>query len=283
MNASYRLAARPGLVAGGLLLALALAPGRSAAQSTPRSPQPSSRTLILDEPGAYALRRNIQVPTGDGIVITASGVTLDLAGHNVGTESPGTGRGILVEGAKGVAVRNGRVGGFNANVLLMNAENVRIEEVQVVGRGLPPSGGPAEMGIVLVNTRGSAIEGNQVSSVNLGLFVRGTGSTGNRIAKNTITGGGTAASNLLGICYNPAPGGAPADPGPRGDLVYNNHISRFGFAIAISSGSIASIFRENNLASFMGGFREPGALVMNGGTNVADGNVEVTIPSTDLP
>lgn len=92
------------------------------------------------------------------------------------------------------------------------------------------------------------IKNNNLSSVNLGIFVRGGASTGNRIFENVIVGGGNPANNLLGICYNPAPNAG--QDGPRGDNIYNNLIARFNFAVAISPGSIHNIFNENNFASF---------------------------------
>src|SRR5438105_15660938 len=68
--------------------------------------------MLIDKPGAYALDKDIAVAGGDAIMVTASGVTLDLAGHNVSVSAPGQGRGIVVLGAKGVRVRNGTVGSF---------------------------------------------------------------------------------------------------------------------------------------------------------------------------
>ncbi|NOT46287.1 MAG: hypothetical protein HOP17_00860, partial [Acidobacteria bacterium] len=175
----------------------------------------------------------------------------------------------------------GKVSGFNINVNAANSVNVRVRNLQIVGRGLAPNNGPTEIGVLLLQTRGAFVESNTISSVNLGIFVRGGASTGNRIFENVITGGGNPANNLLGICYNPAPNSGTE--GPRGDNIYNNHISRYGFAIAISAGSISNIFNENVLAPFNGGFREPGALTTGGGTNVSEGNIVATIPATVLP
>lgn len=241
----------------------------------------SNRTVNITRSGVYRLSDDVNVSNGDGIVITASNVTLNLNGNRVSTNSGGTGRGIVVSGASGVSIKNGKVGGFNSNVMIVNSTNVVAESLQIVGRGLAPNNGPSEIGVQIVNGRAVAVNKNVISSVNLGIFVRGGGSTGNRIFENVIVGGAIPANNLLGICYNPAPN-AGTD-GPRGDNIYNNVITRFGFAIAISPGSISSIFNENNLASFNGGFREPGALTTNGGTNVSEGNIEVTIPATILP
>jgi hypothetical protein len=241
----------------------------------------SNRAVTISQPGFYKLSDDITVTSGNAITITASNVTLDLGGNTVSTNAAGTGNGIFVNGTSGVEVRNGKVGGFNANVNVTNGVNVRVRNLQIVGRGLAPNNGPSEIGVLLIQTRGAYIENNTISSVNLGIFVRGGNSTGNRIFENVIVGSGTPANNLLGICYNPAAGAGTE--GPRGDNIYNNHITRFNFALAISAGSISNIFNENITASFTGGFREPQALTTGGGTNVSEGNISVIIPATVLP
>ncbi len=235
----------------------------------------------INESGSYILRYDLVAQRGDGIVITASGVTIDLNGFQVETRTNGNGRGIFIDGATGVTIKNGRVGSFMANVMLNNAVNVTVQDMQIVGAGLAPSGGPAEIGINIINSRAALIKGNTISSVNLGIFVRGGNSTGNRITENNIIGGAVPANNLLGVCYNPAPNAGTA--APRGDLIYNNHIARFGYAFALSELSIYNIIRDNTFASFIGGIRETNLLRGNGGTNVAEDNIDVVIPMTTLP
>ncbi len=245
----------------------------------------------ISRPGSYKLYHNYTVSSGHGIIITASNVTLDLNGFgaistaNASLTAPAPGpngtRGITVSGARNVEVRNGRVSGFNAMVTVTNSENVRINGLQVSGNNLAPSGGPTETGITLVNSHGCDILNNSITSVNLGLFVRGGGSGGNRIMKNVISGGTIAGNNLLGICYNPD-GGATA-AGPRGDSIYNNHIARYGFAVAMSSGSVSNMFNDNTLASYTGAFREPTAFSAQGGTNVEFDNTSVLLPAPVTP
>ena len=235
----------------------------------------------ITRPGSYKLYFNHNVGSGDGIVITASNVTLDLNGFNVSTDARGSGRGIVVENARGVTVCGGGVSGFNANVDLTGTQNVRVEKLRITGDGLAPSGGPREIGIRMINSLSAYILENSISSVNLGIFVRGARSTGNRITQNVVVGGATAASNLLGICYNPE-GGTTDPEGPRGDAIYNNHIARFGFAVAVSAGSVNNMFTDNTLASFTGAIREPQNFVVQGGTNVEIDNTSVLIPVTDL-
>ncbi|MDI1241115.1 MAG: NosD domain-containing protein [bacterium] len=243
--------------------------------------QGGKKAIVIDSPGNYALRDTLSVPGGDAITITSSNVTLDLQGNSVNTDAPATGRGIWITGAKSVEVRNGHVGGFNVNVAVMNSENIHVKGLTITGFGLAPNNGPSEIGILLLQSRASIVKANSISSVNLGIFVRGANSTGNRIFENSIVGGAIPGINLLGICYNPAPNSGTE--GPRGDNIYNNHITRFGYAFALSSGSVFNVFNENVSASFAGDFREPENLVSGGGTNISEGNLAVTIPQTVLP
>ena len=240
----------------------------------------SSRTLRITRPGNYRLFRSRTVRSGDGIVISASNVTLDLNGNTVSTRSRGNGRGIVIDGGKNVVVRNGKVNGFALNVGVLGGQNVKVDGLQITGDGLAPDGGPSEIGIMLVNTKASRISNNAISSVNLGIFVRGGGSTGNAINGNVITGGAVPSYNIFGICYNPAAG--EGDAGPRGDNVFQNTIARFGFALSVSSGSVYNTFRGNNLAGFNGGIADTSVFRTEGGTNVSLGNVEHTLPADTL-
>jgi hypothetical protein len=239
------------------------------------------RGITITRSGNYRLVSDLTVRGGDGITISASNVTLDLGGNTISTSAGGTGRGVAIEGAKSVKLTNGSVGGFNQNVSVEGSENVILRDLQIAGRGLAPNNGPSEIGILLVQTRATYVSNNTISSVNLGVFVRGGLSTGNRIFENVIVGGANPASNLLGICYNPAAGAGTA--GPRGDNIYNNHITRFNFAVSVSADSVANVFNDNVGASFTGLIRDESVFTTNGGTNVSDGNLSVLVPAEVLP
>jgi len=236
----------------------------------------AGRTWTIDRPGKHQLRRDFTIREGDAIVINADGVTLDLNGFEVSSATRGTGRGIVIDGATGVRVLNGKVSGFHTHVAVTGSENVSLSDLQITGDGLAPDGGPSEIGILLLDSRACAVRRNTVSSVNLGVFVRGPGSTGNRIAGNVIVGGATDSSNLLGICYNPAPGGE-SPVGPSGDRIDNNHIARFGFAVSVSEGSRSNLFVDNTFASFNGPFRDPSVFEAQGGSNAEFDNASVIL------
>ncbi|MGI9244844.1 MAG: NosD domain-containing protein, partial [Verrucomicrobiales bacterium] len=265
----YNTIIRRGFAASILTLGLmTIAPTIAEARS---SNSRAGNTWNITRPGNYKLYRNITVREGDAIVISASNVTLDLNGRTVSTNDRGTGRGVVIESGKDVTVRNGRISGFNTNVAISGAENAQVSNLQITGDGLAPDGGPSEIGVLVLNSRACTLRSNTISSVNLGIFVRGGGSTGNRIEGNVLVGGRTDASNIFGICYNPAPDEGSA--GPSGDSIYNNHIARFNYAISVSAGSNANSFVDNTLSSFTGPFRDPDSF----GTNAEFDNTSTII------
>lgn len=248
--------------------ALLALPGLASAQEQPGGfVRPIFGPTVIDRPGSYVVLRNITLTRpGTAIVIVASNVTVDLNGHTLGGPGNKQGTGVRVMGASGVRVHNGTVSRFGTGIDVTNSHNVRVDGVQVNGEdgGGPP---PGEVGILVVNSRAVALEKNVISRVFLGIFVRGGGSGGNRIAGNTITGG---QNGQLGICYNPA--GADPD-GPTGDLVYNNLVSRFQVGIQTSAGTSGNIIRENDIAYVQVGIQEvtPGSNVLAENTSVQIG------------
>jgi nitrous oxidase accessory protein NosD len=232
-----------GLVAIVASVTAVVTPHSAAAQ-----PPPSTQPLVITRPGVYVLNRDITVSSGDAITISSGGVTLDLNGRSVSIATPGTGRGIFVNGAAGVTVKNGKIGAFNINVQVNNSTNITLSGLQVVGANLPLSGGPSEIGVLLISTRAAEIAQCTISSVGLGIFVRGPISGGNNIHHNTIVGGPDTSRSPLGMCWNPLPGGVSTDPGPKGDRVYANHVSQFLTGISFSAGSTGSIVAENTIA-----------------------------------
>jgi parallel beta-helix repeat protein len=193
---------------------------------------------------------------GDGLVIGAAGITLDLGGHTIA--GGGFGVGIRNEGFPGVTITNGApaaasVQGFQVGVQL-----------------------------------GSGTTGNAVSSllvelnqVGILLFNTGDGSTGNSVLNNTASG------NDLGIVLAGLTQGAvvagntvqgSADQGVRvenssNNLIESNTVSgSIGSGIALQSGAIGNTLRLN--VSIGNG--QSGILVASqadaGSGNVLEGN-----------
>lgn len=98
--------------------------------------------VLITQPGSYALEADINVSSGGGIIISSSGVSLDLRGHTISgagscsvassgmtTSCSGTGVGILVNIQGSVAkhararIHNGAVRGFSAGLVSVNSGN----------------------------------------------------------------------------------------------------------------------------------------------------------------
>jgi hypothetical protein len=227
---------------------------------TPLAAHAAAPAMLIDKPGAYTLANDMMVAGGDAIMITASGVTLDLAGHNVYVTTPGQGRGINVTGAKRVRVSNGKVHLFGVNVLLDHDENVTVEGLQIVGANLAllgaagnaadprASGGPgfSEVGVLLIDTRGAVVRKNTITSESAGIFNRGGGAVGSRFENNTITGGPAGAQDFLAICFNPLPSEGPT--GPSACLIQGNHIGHYNIGLAYQGVETGNISKNNTLA-----------------------------------
>ncbi len=83
-------------------------------QIEPRTALPGGTAAInITAPGSYYLAGNLAVTSGDGIVISASNVTLDLNGFTVSsTASPASGNGVtLGNNLLGIHIRNGHLQG----------------------------------------------------------------------------------------------------------------------------------------------------------------------------
>jgi len=181
---------------------------------------------------------------GNGLVIAASNVTLDLAGHRVYGTSPATATdapgfaGITLQSVHGVTVVNGSVDHFNAGILISGSSGNSIKGINVHDNLGSLFGSTVETaaqygdGILLAarNTSPSdnnLIEGNTVNHNGnfdgIGLVgtiqnpLSGTdiGVSGNRIIGNTIDN-----NNLPDICPpdpDEAPGAVDTDANANGN------------------------------------------------------------------
>ncbi len=210
---------------------------------------PITGPTVITAAGEYVVANDFSVPaeTGDGIVIEADDVMLDLGGHVITGPGNKSGRAIVANGADRVRVSNGTLATFGIGVALLDAQHCVVHGVNVEGgdeTAAPPTN-PPQIGILLVNSSRNFVSHNKCTLVNLGIFVRGGGSRGNRITRNLVVGGD---NGLLGICYNPAMGEGPA--GPSGDLVTENKLSRFGKGVQASEGSAYNAFNGNIIEYF---------------------------------
>ncbi|RMH25591.1 MAG: right-handed parallel beta-helix repeat-containing protein [Planctomycetota bacterium] len=120
-----------------------------AAQAGPIDPPPGpiaptgptlifSLPYVIDQPGAYALGRNLTSTGGVGISISVSNVTLDLGGLTLSGAGGGTDAVVLVGNLTNVTVRNGQIVNWTGAGVWDGAtpdRNVRVERVSVTGTG----------------------------------------------------------------------------------------------------------------------------------------------------
>ena len=139
-------------VIGGVLAASPLA-----AQTLGRTS--ISGLAVIDEAGSYVLVTDLAISansTADAAIkITASGVTLDLNGHQI--KGPGglLGVGILIDGAKSVTVRNGHIAYMFIGVRVAGSSNVKLSDLNIRGLDIGVSAPPPEIGVMIAQSETS--------------------------------------------------------------------------------------------------------------------------------
>ena len=229
-----------------------------------------NKNTVIDAAGSYVLVTDLSLSSNStadaAIVITANGVTLDLNGHQITGPGGLQGVGILVDGAKGVTVRNGHIAYMFIGVRVAGSSNVKLNDLNIRGMDIGVSAPPPEIGVMIAQSQNVEVEDVNISKTGLGVFVRGGQSTGNRIANNTISAGD---NGIFAICYNPT----PDDPeGPRGDVISGNLLSGFTTGINLVPTAGYNIIRDNTIAYKSSAWESPNT------TNVFDGNVETPLP-----
>jgi hypothetical protein len=178
--------------------AIAIAPGAGA-----REPIKIKVCQTISEPGSYELANNLAGSSVDCLVITANGVTIDLAGFMIS----GGRRSIVATPSSGqlpgIVVRNGSISGFDgAGVDLSSADGSIVEGLRVFNG---PALGIVARGIVKGNTvfevRGGLSVGTGISATGI---VTGNYAAGNRfigidIGQGSTAIGNTALGNFIGI------------------------------------------------------------------------------------
>jgi parallel beta-helix repeat protein len=181
--------------------------------------------------GAYVthdvtLQHDISGCVDGGIIVAASGVTVDLNGHTI--TGLGEGDGIAASGVTGVTIKNGSVVNFEAGLRLTGVQNSRV-----------------------VDTR---------FSMNSDASAWVEGSTGNKFLRNTMTDNGDGgfrliASNRNRIAANTVSGasdsGVMMEELSSHNRLVRNQIRLAGEGIKVEGGSHNRVFR--NTTSWNGG------------------------------
>lgn len=153
---------------------------------------------------------------GDGLIIGAAGITLDLGGHLL--EGSGQGAGVRNSGFDSVAIVNGSVTDFDYGVLLGDgvANNVVASIVATasqdggIGLNSTDAGNVVRTSTVNENTAGIVLFGGTTGAVvldnqlslNAGDGIRLDGASGNRVDGNLITGSSESGISLVGATGN---------------------------------------------------------------------------------
>jgi parallel beta-helix repeat protein len=120
---------------------------------------------------------------GDGVVIGASGITLDLAGHTIdGTGQGAGGHGVRNAGADNVAVVNGRIQQFQFGVSIVLSDENLLTSLDLADSG---------SGVYLEEASLTRVLGNDIRSSGAGVTLFREGNF-NVIRGNSLSGNGTA-------------------------------------------------------------------------------------------
>lgn len=285
---------RGAIVAVPLALALAVCSPASLA-SDGRIPIYQSTTIT--SPGSYYVTRDLTVSSGVAITIAADRVTVDLRGHTVRTtvNQPV----ISAVGFTNISVGNGRVEGgvygirFNTagghfqidNVVLANQSG---NGILITGTAGNPAQAVIEDNVVLSataesiqldNVRGAIVRDNEVRGQGPTLSgIRLSASSGNTVARNTITAVGSGAGIWLegnsennNISHNTLTENGAAgiflDNSSNNTIEWNTTSENFGEGIYFFTGSSGNVYAFNRARNNSGSNYFPGTGNVDGSGN----------------
>ena len=162
-------------------------------------PGPGPRRAATSSPPTHTLTADLTC-AGDGLVVAAPGVTLDLGGHTIsgpGSRANSIGTGVRVAAA-GVTVRNGTIQGFRDGLDSVGAGTL-VTGLRLLRTGSGArfaSDGNRFQGNLVVDTgtgvhlQGDAnvVEGNALRRTGNGVVV--ASGSGNRVVGNSVVGDG---------------------------------------------------------------------------------------------
>jgi hypothetical protein len=167
---------------------------------------------------------------GDGVVIGADGITLDLAGHAItGAGEGATGVNDLA-GHDSVVVEGGGVRGFQTGIYLKDADGSRVSRMALGQDGTSVQLDNSDAGVIERSTFSGPIP-------SAGVAVR-DGSTDNTIEANSFSGTGNGIL-LLGSAIPREVRGTQIE---RNDLVGN------GVGVLALTGSVGTVIADNRVS-----------------------------------
>lgn len=189
--------------------------------------------------------------TGDGLIVGADGVRIDLAGHTI--SGGGTGAGVRIVGRQGVWVTGGQITNFTAGVLVNNSSGVVIKHMTLSGNG---------EGVDLqAAARGTTIKENAFyDNRSRGVMMRGN-SVDNEVKENSFAGNnvGVALNGTLratvkeNMILSGRAAGVRVNVPASGNLVAENTIagnpSGIDFPLTGGAWAVDNAFTENRISN----------------------------------
>jgi parallel beta-helix repeat protein len=247
---------------GGMAACLALALPVASVQA-----EPAGCGQVLTR--SITLSNDVIGCPGDGLVIGAGGITVDLNGHLV--QGTGLGAGIRNTSHNDVTVRGGSIRGFDSGVLLsgvqrntvtgitfdltelgavqlMNADSSQVRDNHVIGFGdvaFHVSGGSSS----------NVVAGNSVAAGNGEAIVVDGSSDHNRLEGNKLSGSSNSGirvdySSNTTVIGNLVAGGSDAAitlTGAPRSVIQSNTVQGVGDAAILLAGSTGNVVRFNTL------------------------------------
>jgi parallel beta-helix repeat protein len=174
MHRSERVAGgwRRKAILGGLAACVALALPASSVQA-----DQAGCGQVLQH--SITLSNDLLACAGDGLVVGAAGITVDLNGHLV--QGTGLGAGVRNTGHPDVTIRGGTIRNFDHGVLLSETQRNVVAGISVNQTELG--------GVHLSNADGSQVRDNHVHGFSGAAFHLTNGSSANHVANNAVAAG----------------------------------------------------------------------------------------------
>jgi hypothetical protein len=155
--------------------------------------------VTISRPGSYRLSSNLNVPAeAAGIVIFASGVTIDLNGFQMIGSGAGTGISAL-QARQGIVIRNGSVTNFQKGIdvkgMGSDVRDITAFGNTAVGLEIGP-GATVSGNRAFSNGAGIRVESSSIVNNNAVLF---NANFGLRVADGSVVRGNSAVQNSIGL------------------------------------------------------------------------------------
>lgn len=156
------------------------------------APNPTSQTIVINNPGTYILTRDINSSASPVIEITSDDVTIDLNGRTINNNGTGA---AIDSFNSGITIRNGSIkgGAYGIQRSTQSATTLVVENVLIQNTTAQAILVSATATVTVRSCR--MFNTNTSGSFNGALFVAGQPATGH-IVDNQVTGTGSTGFNL---------------------------------------------------------------------------------------